>query len=142
LLTATMVAPAVAGAWIVAPGGSPWLWIAVLLGAAATYLLVAPIAALLSACLPVQADLSKTGSGGNPHGLTLLAGTVLVILLAGPPGLVIALVGHRLARPGLAALSVAAWVVLAALVAGPTLGLAARAVGPRRENLALVAQGR
>lgn len=127
---------------IVAPGGSPLAWLAVLLGGAATYLLLTPLAVLASAAFPVAADLTKTGSGGNPHSAAFLVGTLAMALLATPPGLIIGIAGHGLQRPGLALQLMALWIVLAAGVAIPLLRLAARSVGPRRENLALVAQGR
>ena len=127
---------------IVVPGGSPLVWLAVLLGGMATYLLLTPVAALLSAAFPVASDLSKTGSGGNPHTTAFLIGTLLIALLSAVPGLILGIAYHLLHRPGLALLLMAIWTLLAAAVALPFLRLAAQAVAPRRENLALVAQGR
>ncbi len=119
--------------------GSPFAWLAVLLATFATYLLLAPIAALLSALFPVASDLSKTGPGGNPHGLAFFLGTLLVLAFATPPGVVLVF-GRE--RPGLALSLVALWTLFSAVVSIPLLGVAARAIAPRRENLALVAQGR
>jgi hypothetical protein len=130
------------GALAVLPGGSPLSWISVLLGGVATYALLAPLAALLSAWLPVAADLTKTGSGGNPHGLAMLAGTVLVVVLAAPPAAIVVLVHHVLERPALGLALMAGWSALAFGLSVPLLTLAAHAVTPRRENLALVAGGR
>ncbi len=124
---------------LIAPGGSPLAWLAVLLGAAATYLWLCPVGALFSALLPVASDLNKTGTGGNPHGLAMLLGALLVMIVSGPPGLILHLGRHR---PALALLFMALWALVAAALSIPLLGLAARTVGPRRENLALVAQGR
>jgi hypothetical protein len=126
----------------VAPGGSPLTWASVLLGAAATYALLCPVAAALSAMLPVASDLTKTGSGGNPHGLAMAAGTVLVLLLAAPAGAILLVVHHALGRPVLGLLLMAGWTAVAVSLAIPLLALAARVVGPRRENLGLVAGGR
>jgi hypothetical protein len=117
----------------VSPGGSPWAWVAVLMAGLATYLFMAPLAAFLSAVLPVASDMSKTGPGGNPHGFAMLVGAGAVLVLSVPPGLMIAA-----GWPGL----VAAWTALAAGTAIPLLRLAAGAVRARRENIALVAQGR
>ena len=89
---------------IVAPGGSPLDWLSVLLGGAATYMLLTPVAVLLSATFPVASDLSKTGSGGNPHTAAFLIGTLLVLLLSVPPGLILSIASHLLHRPGLALL--------------------------------------
>lgn len=126
----------------VVPGGSPLAWLSVLLGGLATYALCCPVAAVLSAMLPVASDLTKTGTGGNPHGLAMAAGTLLVLLLAAPAGAIVLVVHHFLGRPVLGLLLMGAWTVLAIALAIPLLSLAARAVGPRRENLGLVAGGR
>ena len=126
----------------IAPGGSPLDWATVLLGSGATYALLAPAAALLSAWLPVASDLGKTGSGGNPHGLAMAAGTLLVLLAAGPPAAILLVVHRGLERPLLGLALMVAWTGLAVALAIPLLRLAARAIGPRRENLALVAGSR
>jgi hypothetical protein len=130
------------GALAVAPGGSPLLWLSALLGLAATYLLLSPAAVWLSALFPVSADLSKTGSGGNPHGFSMLVGTVLVAACAAPPALILVGAEHWLHRDALALPVMAAWTLLVAAVAHPLVILASRAIGQRRENLALVAQGK
>jgi hypothetical protein len=127
---------------LVAAGGSPLVWLSVLLGGAATYLLLTPVAAVLSALFPVASDLSKTGTGGNPHSLAFLIGTLLVFVFSSPAAAILALAYHRYHRPGLALLLMALWTLVAAAISIPLLRLAARAVAPRRENLALVAQGR
>ena len=130
------------GALAVAPGGSPLLWLSALLGLAATYLLLSPAAVWLSALFPVSADLSKTGSGGNPHGLSMLVGTVLVVACAAPPALILIGAEHWLHRGALAFPLMAVWTLFAAAIAHPLVSLASRAIGQRRENLALVAQGK
>jgi hypothetical protein len=127
---------------IVAAGGSPLVWLSVLMGGAATYLLMSPFGAWMSALFPVASDLSKTGTGGNPHSLAFLLGTLLIFAFSSPAVLILALVYHRFQRPGLALLLMALWTLVAAVIAIPLLGLAARALAARRENLALVAQGR
>ena len=126
----------------IAPGGSPLEWAAVLLGSGATYALLTPSAALLSAWLPVASDLGKTGSGGNPHGLAMAVGTVLVLLAAAPPAAIVLLVHRGMERPLLGSLLMAGWASLALALAIPLLRLASRTIGPRRENLALVAGSR
>ena len=122
---------------VAAPGGSLLLWLATLAGGAAAFLILSPATAWLSALLPVASNLSKTDSGGNPHSLTMLAGAVLVGVSALPAGLILALFTPRVA---LAVMLL--WLLAAAVFAYLLLGVVARSVKLRRENLALVAQGR
>jgi hypothetical protein len=142
IVFAVTVAICLIAALVSAPLGSPLGILSVLLGGLATYLLVSPIAATMSALFPVASDLSKTGTGGNPHGLAMLAGTLVILLLSVPPGVILGLVHHRLDNPGLALALMAGWAVAAGAIGVPALRIPARAVGARRENLALVAQGR
>ena len=130
------------GAFAVAPGGSVFMWLAAILGVVATYLLLSPVAVWLSALFPVPADLSKTGSGGNPHGLSMLVGTLLVLACAVPPALILVLSEHWLGRGALSLPLMAAWTLIAAAIAHPLVVLSSRAISQRRENLALVAQGK
>jgi hypothetical protein len=127
---------------LVAANGSPLVWLAVLLGGAATYILLSPVAVWFSALFPVASDLSKTGTGGNPHSLAFLIGTILVFAFSSPAVMILAIAHHRFHRPGLTLLLMAAWALVAAVIALPLLKLAARALTERRENIALVAQGR
>jgi hypothetical protein len=117
-------------------------WVSVLLGAAATYAWITPMAAALSATLPRTADLSKTGPGGNPHGIAVLVGTLGTMIASGPPALVLAIVHDRMQRPGLAAAILAGWLVVAIAAAQLLERPVSRIVAERRENLGLVAQGR
>lgn len=124
-------------AWLMAPGGSPWLWLATLAGGVATFLITSPLTALLSIFLPIAADLSRTGTAGNPHGLAMVVGSMAIALCAVP--VCAALVTLP---PVTACLTMATWAAVSFVLCVPGLGLAARAIRPRRENLALVAQGR
>jgi hypothetical protein len=117
-------------------------WVSVLLAATATYALLAPVAAALSATLPRTADLSKTGPAGNPHGLAVLFGTFGTMILSAPPALALAIVQDRMNQPRAAAALLALWAGLSLVVAAMLLGPVARIVAERRENLGLVAQGR
>jgi hypothetical protein len=130
------------GALAIAPGGSLALWISAGLGIAATYLLLSPVAVWLSALFPVSADLSKTGSGGNPHGLAMLIGTLLVLVGAAPPALILVATEHWLGRSVLSLPLMIVWTLIVAAVAHSMVILASRAIGQRRENIALVAQGK
>jgi uncharacterized RDD family membrane protein YckC len=72
----------------------------------------------------------------------MLFGTLFMAALALPPTIAVAVVSRLFGRPGLALALVALWTVIAAAVAVPLLASAARTLGPRRENLAVVAEGR
>jgi len=132
LLTATAVARS----------GSPAYWLTVILGGAATFCLIAPLAIWCSAIFPVANDLSKTGSGGNPHPFAMVAGTVATALLFLPTVVILALAEFAFKSPLSALAMEAGWLVLAAGIGFPLVKLAARAMSSRRENLALVAQGK
>ncbi len=127
----------------VAPTGSPYYWVAVVVGAFAMYMSLSPITVWLSALFPQPSDLSKTGSGGNPHPLPMFVGTFLVMLAALPNALIIILVEvwwkHQ---PIFALAGVTLWALLVSAIAIPLVNLSARSVRARRENLALVAQGK
>jgi hypothetical protein len=124
-------------ALVVAPGGSPWLWLATLFGGAATFLVISPIAAWISALFPVASDLSKTGTGGNPHAFAMIAGMFITAAALIPAALIIAFVPENYAP-----LWMAVWTTIAAALALPLLSLVARMIRSRRENLVLVSQGR
>jgi hypothetical protein len=131
-----------AAALAVAPTGSPYYWLATFAGSFATFLILSPIAIWFSALFPVASDLSKTGSGGNPHPLPMLAGTVLTLVAAAPPGLILAADELWIHRPRAALLLMLVWTFMSAAIAMPLVGLAAKTIGFRRENLNLVATGR
>jgi hypothetical protein len=124
-------------AWLVAPGGPPWPWIATLAGAAATFLVTSPLAAWLSIVLPIASDLSKMGTAGNPHSLAMVAGSTAIGVAATPAVAILSLFA-----PETACFAMVIWLAMAFGVSVLGLNLVARAIGPRRENLALVAQGR
>jgi len=131
------VAMTLACALIVAPGGPVFLWLATLEAGAACYLLLAPIAAWFSVLFPVAADLSKTGAGGNPHTLAMLAGMIVVAIAAAPEAGIMLLFS-----PGAAFVVMTVWTALTWIGASLVLGLVARSLRSRRENLALIAQAR
>jgi hypothetical protein len=126
----------------VAPTGSPWYWLAAFMGVVATYLWMSPFFVWLSALFPVPADLSKTGSGGNPHALPMFAGTFLALLVAAPAAGILAAGAFWLRQPLVTFLLMSGWLILAAAVAHVLVVLTAGAITMRRENLALVAQGK
>jgi hypothetical protein len=126
----------------VVPTGALPLWIGMILAGVATYLWLGPAFIVLSALFPVSADLSKTGSGGNPHGLTMLIGAILVPLAALPAAFMLLGAELWLDRPWVGLLAVASWLGVALASSGPLVRLASRTVLLRWENLAVVAQGR
>lgn len=126
----------------VARSGPPAYWIATLIAGTATYLLISPLAIWFSALFPVASDLGKTGAGGNPHPLPMIVGTLCTALLAIPAALLIIVAEFLVRSPAAAVPLMLIWLVLAAALAVPLVNVASRAIGIRRENLALVAQGR
>jgi hypothetical protein len=129
-------------ALLVAPTGSPALWIAALFGAASVYALMAPIMVWMSAIFPVASDLSKSGSGGNPHSVPMLAGTFLSAIAAAPAAGIVLVSQFWWHRPWAGLGMMTLWLVIAVTVAAPFVAFASRAITLRRENLGLVAQGR
>jgi hypothetical protein len=86
----------------------------------------------------VRADLSKTGTGGNPHGLAMLGGTVAIGLLT--------VIGWRIAGAAgswdwPAVLTAGAIAVAAMGTSRVLLSMASPLVSRRRENILLVAEG-
>ena len=120
------------------PGGSPALWLALLLSLFAVYVLVAPAAAACSALFPRVVDMNSVARGSNAHGAAGLLG-LLAFVLAGLPcaGLVL-LATRGLERPSLAPLLVGAWALVALAASVLLLRVAERVFGSRRENLALL----
>jgi hypothetical protein len=142
MIVGTGLIVCLATALAVARSGPPSYWIATIIGGATTFILLCPLAIWFSALFPVASDLGKTGSGGNPHPLPMIAGTLCTALFA-MPGAVILFVSEYLIRNPLAAVPLMlAWFLLASAVAIPCINLAAHTIGARRENLALVAQGK
>lgn len=114
--------------------------LAIVLGSLISYFLIAPAAAVVSAVLPVRSDVSKTGTGGNPHGLAMLGGTVAIGMLTTIQWKILSLTSSD---DSWQAVAVAALCAVAALVASALLlSRAAMTLAVRRENIGLVAQGR
>jgi hypothetical protein len=128
-----------AAAVVLFPSGSPALWISIPLGLTATYLLVAPAAAVLSAIFPRAVDLNSIGKGSNAHGVAGLLGT-LAFAVAGAPSLGLALLAARLlGRPLLAPVFLLGWTLVCAVLSPFLFRQAEATFDRRRENLGLVA---
>ena len=118
-------------------GGPPAAWAMTAVGGLATYIAVTPVAAILSALFPVAADMSKAGSGGNPHVAAGLAGMIAIGLAALPvigitvPGL---LPG---ASHSVLLMAMVVWLAVVTVIAWLLLGAVSKVVSARRENLFL-----
>lgn len=115
----------------------PMLWPVVALGGLATYVLITPATGLLSAMFPVPADMSRPGSGGNPHAASMFIGTFLVLMAAAPAVLVASPIFFPPEGSIGQLLVMTAWLVVATTMAWALLRLVARVVTSRRENLYL-----
>lgn len=127
---------AIAAVFVMFPGGAPALWLSIPLGLTATYLLVAPAAAIFSAILPKLADLSSIGGKGNAHGLAGLLGLLSFVAGAAPPLGLVLIATALLDRPWLAPVLVAAWCGVAYGLSRFLFVVARRIFLSRRENLA------
>jgi hypothetical protein len=121
----------------VATGGGPLaLWAMTFIGGVATYIAVTPIATLLSALFPVVADMSKAGSGGNPHVAAALIG-MAAVGVAALPALVIGVGLIPGVTPATELIAMVAWLGVVMAIAWLLLGAVSQVVTARRENLFL-----
>jgi hypothetical protein len=115
--------------------GSVVMWTATVLGGVATFTILTPYGAMISAVLPVASDLSKNGSAGNPHNGAAIPG-VFLTALASLPAVGVLLLSLRWG-PWASLGLMAFWVLVAGAIAIPLLRVVTRAVTARRENLFL-----
>ncbi len=118
------------------------LWFALIMGTAATYAVLAPINAMLSAIFPRKVNLASIGRDSNPHQAANFLGFVSVVAAAAPAALAAAAGALLFRSAGITALLVGVWAVAAVVIASLALRLVERLVASRRENLLFVAQGR
>ena len=74
---------------LILPGGRLALWLALGLALIATFVLLAPAAAALSAIFPKSVDLNSIGNGSNAHQAATLLGMLAFVALGravGPAG--------------------------------------------------------
>jgi hypothetical protein len=95
------------------PGGGPALWAALVFAVVATYVLLAPAAAALSAVFPKTVDLNSIGNSGNAHQAAGLLGMLAFAAALAPPALVTVVALRGLHRPDLVLLFMLGWCVLA-----------------------------
>jgi len=116
------------------------LWVSIPLGLLATYALVAPGAAALSAIFPRNVDLNSIGRGSNAHGAAGLLG-LLLFVAAGLPAVLLALLSLVfLERPQLTPVLLTVWCVVALALSRLLFVPVALMFDTRKENLALVAR--
>lgn len=124
-----------APALMFSPG--PWgYWIALVLAVIATYALVAPAAAALSAIFPKTVDLNSIGNSSNAHQGAGLLGMLAFAAAMIPPALLTLLALRILHRPDLMPLFMLGWCVLAFCVSYLLFIPVRRLVESRRETLA------
>jgi hypothetical protein len=137
-----LIAAAPAFFWVIAcgiafPGGSLSLWLALPLALIATYLVVAPAAAVFSAVFPRVVDMNSIGRGSNAHGLSGLLG-ILAFLVAGAPSLLIVIASRTVARPALIPVLLLLWCAVACGLSFLLFIPARRIFASRRENLSML----
>jgi hypothetical protein len=140
LIAAIPAAGCLVAAMLLFRDGHPALWLCIPLTLIATYLVVAPVAATLSAVFPRAVDMNSVGQGSNAHGGAGLLGT-LAFLAAGAPCLLLVLLATRLVgRPGLAPLFLLVWTAVCAGAGALLFRVAAAVFDRRREALGMVAR--
>jgi hypothetical protein len=103
---------------------------------------MAPVGAILSALYPRPVDPGRLTKQNQPHPLAAILGMLGNALALGPMAAMTAIALLFFHSPGLALVSILLWAGMALLIAFPLFKVAERIVARRRENLALVAQGR
>jgi hypothetical protein len=121
---------------ILFPGGRPALWLALMLSVVATYVLIAPVAAALSATFPKTVDLNSIGSASNAHQGAGLLG-ILAFAAAGAPSAGLAILAVKvLGRPELVAMFLFGWCLVAFAIGHLLFIPVRRLVASRCENIA------
>jgi hypothetical protein len=123
---------------VVFPGDSASMWLALLFGIVAMYLVAAPVSAIASAMFPRVANLNSIGRGGNPHGLANFIGALTLVVAGGIPLLLSLAATQLLDRPMLAPVLVGAWCLVAFGISWLLFIPATRVFHSRRENLAML----
>ncbi|HUL73697.1 MAG TPA: hypothetical protein VLT86_11385 [Vicinamibacterales bacterium] len=140
LLYAGSLVLCLAASIVISPSGGLLAWLSVGVAIAAIYTWLSPFAVWLSALFPVAADLSKTGNRGNAHPVAVFAGLFLIVGATVTTTVLFLSVEFWLRQPWLTPVVMLVWLGVALLISWPLLGLASRAIGPRRENLALLSK--
>jgi hypothetical protein len=117
-------------------GGHPALWLALLFSIIATYSLVAPVAAALSAVFPRSVDLSSIGHASNAHQGAAILGLLSFAVSALPSALIVFVATRLFQRPPLALLMMVIWCGVAIVISRLLFIPVRRLVANRCETLA------
>ncbi|MGH9312629.1 MAG: hypothetical protein ACRD1S_05465, partial [Vicinamibacterales bacterium] len=117
------------------------LWLALVLGVVATYAVLAPVNAALSAVFPRKVNLASIGRDSNPHQAANFLGFLAIIVAAAPAALAAAAGLVLLRSQAITVLLVGLWAGAAIVISSLALRLVERLFAARRENLLFVAQG-
>jgi hypothetical protein len=126
-------------AFAVFPQGSFALWFTLPIALVATYLLVAPLAAALSAVFPRAVNLNSIGNASNAHGLAGVAGLAAFAAAGGVAALIVFISAVLLQRPVLGLALMVAWCGVALILSRLSLPVVVAIFDKRRENLGLIA---
>lgn len=118
------------------PGGRLAFWLGLVLSVTATYVLIAPVAAALSAIFPKAADLNSIGSGSNAHQGAGLLGILAFALAAAPSAGLAFLALKVLGRADLVPVFLLIWCALAFAISYVLFIPVTRLVTSRCESLA------
>jgi hypothetical protein len=118
------------------PGGRWGQWVGLVLAVVATYALMAPAAAALSALFPKAVDLNSIGNSSNAHQGAGLLGMLAFAAAIAPPALLTCLSLRVWKRPDLVPLLMLAWCAVAFAVSYLLFIPVHRLVESRRESLA------
>ena len=141
LVAGLSLLPLAAGGLI---GGSrhPVFWGILATGAVASFVVLAPLAAIISAVFPKHVDMSSIGSKSNAHPAAGLLGGILIAASAGP-AVAAAVAGFRIFdSPATALALTGAWLLLALALHALLWKAAVATFEKRRESLIAVANGR
>jgi len=141
-LIASRAVPAMLIAALLAPGGSIFLWLSLPFAALALFAVMAPLGAILSLLFPRAVDPGRLAKQNQPHPVAAILGMFGNLFAMGPILGLVAGAVFLLESAALALVFVMLWTGVALLIALPLMRLAERLLARRRENLALVAQGK
>jgi hypothetical protein len=94
-------------------GSQPLLWLGLIFGGIATYALLSPAAAALSAVFPKTVDLNSIGNSSNAHQAAGLLGMISFLAAGAPAALLSLFALIVLRRPELVTLLLLAWAAVA-----------------------------
>jgi hypothetical protein len=126
-------------AFAIFPHGSLALWLSLPMAFIATYLLVAPLAAALSAIFPRAVNLASIGNASNAHGIAGVIGLAAFAATGAVPALITFVSVVLLGRPLLALALIVAWCGIALILSRLSLPVVVAIVDKRRENLGMIA---